>query len=216
MGLIQKILIWAIPLLFAITLHEVAHGWVANKFGDKTALMMGRITLNPIKHIDLIGTIIVPLVLLALGGFIFGWAKPVPVTQRNLRHPRRDMAIVALAGPVANLIMAVFWALIMRLGYFIHVEGLSVGRPIIWMGQAGVFINLMLMILNLIPLPPLDGGRVVSNILPPKVAYHYDRIEPFGFMILLILLVTGILGGVLGPLIFGSARWLLRLVGIDF
>lgn len=216
MDLLQKILIWIIPLLFAITVHEVAHGWVALKFGDKTALMMGRLTLNPIKHIDLIGTIIVPGILLVLGGFIFGWAKPVPVTQRNLRNPRMNMAVVALAGPMANLVMAVLWALIMRLGFFIHQEGLAIGRPVIWMGQAGIFVNLMLMILNLLPIPPLDGGRIVSNILPPRVAYHYDRLEPFGFLILLILLVTGILAGVLGPLVFGSARMLMGLVGVNF
>jgi Zn-dependent protease len=202
MSLIQKIIIWAIPVLFAITIHEVAHGWVALKFGDKTALMMGRLTINPIKHIDPLGTILVPGVLLALGGIIFGWAKPVPVTPQNLRNPRRDMAIVAVAGPASNLLMAIFWAAIMKIGLLLGGESPRFAIPIIYMGQAGIFINLMLMVLNLVPLPPLDGGQFVSNLLPPKKAYYFDKIEPYGFLILLVLLATGILTKILGPIIF--------------
>jgi Zn-dependent protease len=202
MSLIQKIIIWALPVLFAITVHEVAHGWVAMKFGDKTAFMLGRVTLNPIKHIDPIGTLLVPGILLALGGIVFGWAKPVPVVQRNLRNPRRDMALVAVAGPCANLLMALLWALVMKLGLWLGGVMPRYAIPVIYMGQAGIFINLMLMVLNLVPLPPLDGGRFVSCVLPPKIAYHYDKIEPFGFLILIILLATKILAMILSPVIF--------------
>jgi len=185
MTLIQKICIWAVPVLFAITVHEVAHGWVALKCGDKTALMLGRLTFNPLKHIDLIGTIFVPLILLALGGFIFGWAKPVPVNPNNLKY-RRQMALVSIAGPLANLIMAFLWALLMKLGLYLSDHFTLASIPLIYMGQAGVFINLMLGLLNLIPIPPLDGGRFVSALLPGKQAYYYDRLEPYGFIILLV------------------------------
>lgn len=213
MNLIQKICIWAIPVLFAITVHEVAHGYIALKCGDKTAQVLGRLTLNPVKHIDVIGTIIVPIVLLALGGFIFGWAKPVPVNPNNLGS-RRQMALVSIAGPLANLLMAIFWALIMKLGILLSEHLGQVAVAVIYMGQAGIFINLMLGLLNMIPLPPLDGGRFVSALLPGRQAVVYDRIEPFGFIILLVLLVTGILGTVLAPILFGLQNFISHIFGL--
>lgn len=198
LSLIQKIIVWAVPVVFAITVHEVAHGWVANRLGDPTARMLGRLTLNPIKHIDPVGTIVVPLLLLLLpGGFIFGWAKPVPVTQQNLRNQRRDMAIVAAAGPLSNILMALFWGSVAMLGT--HVDLGSVGQPLRLMGEAGILINIALAVLNLLPLPPLDGGRVVSNLLPPRLSARYDRVEPYGFIILVGLMVTGILWYIMGP-----------------
>jgi len=199
MNLVQKIAIWALPVLFAITVHEVAHGWMARRLGDPTAMMLGRLTLNPIKHIDPIGTVVVPLLLLALGGFIFGWAKPVPVTWQNLRNPKRDMALVALAGPISNLLMAFCWAVVVKLGYELGGAIPFLAQPMILMGGAGIFINVILMVLNLLPLPPLDGGRVVTGLLPGPLSYKFSRIEPYGFFILLGLLATGILSDIMGP-----------------
>lgn len=201
--MIQQILIYAIPILFAITVHEVAHGWVASKLGDQTAKMMGRLTLNPIKHIDLMGTVIVPLVLVTLGGFIFGWAKPVPVDWRNLRNPKRDMAYVAIAGPGANLIMVIIWATIAKL---ILVSGPSTSGPILalqQMSHAGIMINSFLMILNLFPVPPLDGSRILTAFLSTRMAYRFNQLERYGLLIIMILLFTGILWGILAPFIFG-------------
>jgi len=197
--IIQTVSIWAIPVLFAITVHEVAHGWVARKLGDPTAFMMGRLTLNPIKHIDLVGTVIVPLVLVVLGGVVFGWAKPVPVNYRNLKNPRKDMALVALAGPMANLIMMLFWALVMKLGIMSYSSLPWVAVPMALMGQAGIMINLILMLLNLLPIPPLDGGRVLSGLVPVKISDRLDAIEPYGFFILIGLLATGVLSAILMP-----------------
>jgi Zn-dependent protease len=194
---LQIIFIWAIPVLFAVTLHEVAHGWVASKFGDKTALMLGRLTLNPIKHIDLIGTILVPMIFLLLGGFIFGWAKPVPVDWRNLKNPRRDMALVALAGPGANLLMAIFWAIIAKIFLELTHQGFAYASIFTYMGVAGISINLMLMILNLIPIPPLDGSRVVASLLEKRLAIKYEALEPYGFIILILLIMSGVLSMIL-------------------
>lgn len=199
-SLIQKIIVWVIPVIFAITAHEVAHGWVALKLGDRTAQMMGRLTLNPLKHIDPVGTILVPGVLLVLGGFIFGWAKPVPVTFQNLRHPKSDMVWVALAGPIANLIMAFIWALVAKLGLTLLQSGMEIGAPMVYMGVAGVLINTMLMMLNLLPLPPLDGGRVLVGLLPGPLSWRVSQIEPYGFFILVGLLYFGIIGMVLWPM----------------
>ncbi|WP_430008947.1 site-2 protease family protein [Methylophaga lonarensis] len=199
--LIQKFIIWAIPVIFAITLHEVAHGWAALKLGDRTAQMMGRLTLNPVKHVDPLGTLLIPGVLLMVGGFIFGWAKPVPVTAQNLRSPKQDMAWVALAGPGANLVMGIFWALVAKAGLMLANNGVSVGEPMLFMGIAGVWINAILMLLNLLPIPPLDGGRVLMSILPGRWSWQLSRIEPYGFFILLGLLFFGILGLILMPML---------------
>jgi Zn-dependent protease len=200
--IIQKIAIWALPLIFAITLHEVAHGWVASWFGDQTARLSGRLTINPLKHIDLIGTIIVPLMMLMTTNFIFGWAKPVPVDARNLRKPRLDMAFVALAGPIANLLMALGWGFILKLSVWVENQGyVWLGTPLGYMSVAGIMINVVLGALNLIPLPPLDGGKVISSLLPRRWAYYYDLIEPYGFFILIILLLTNLLGVIMGPLV---------------
>ena len=202
--LIQKVAIFALPVVFAITLHEAAHGYVARFFGDMTAAMQGRITANPLKHIDLVGTILVPLAILLtsklLGGgaILFGWAKPVPVNFSNLRRPKQDMLWVAAAGPGMNFVMAVFWALMIQLG---HALGNSFSTPLMLMGAAGVFINVILMALNLIPLPPLDGGRIAVSLLPMKQAISFSKIEPYGFFILLGLLFSGILGMLMWPLI---------------
>jgi Zn-dependent protease len=196
---VQFAAIAILPLLFGITLHEVAHGWAAKRLGDKTALMMGRLTLNPLKHIDPVGTILVPGLMMLAGGAIFGWAKPVPVTWQNLSNPKRDMALVALAGPMANLGMAFIWALIARLGILLSAVSPWASVPMILMGKVGIVLNLVLMVLNLLPLPPLDGGRIMTSLLPGPLSYRFSRIEPYGFFILIALLMTGVLWTLLGP-----------------
>jgi len=198
---IQTVAISAIPIIFAITLHEAAHGLVASRLGDQTARLSGRLTLNPIKHIDPLGTVVLPLVMLALGGIIFGWAKPVPVDWRNLRKPKRDMAWVAAAGPAANFIMMLLWAVLAKL--VLNVEEVFQGftTPMLYMARAGITINIVLMVLNLLPIPPLDGSRVVSSLLPARLAIKYNQIEPYGLIIILLLFVTGILGKILWPAI---------------
>ncbi len=217
--LIQKIVVFALPVIFAITLHEAAHGYVARFFGDMTAAAAGRITLNPIRHIDPVGTILVPLVILLtsklLGGgmILFGWAKPVPVNFSQLRRPKQDMLWVAAAGPGINFVMAVFWALMIQLG---HALGSSfASAPLMLMGAAGVFINVILMALNLIPLPPLDGGRIAVSLLPVKQAMQFARLEPYGLFILLGLLFTGILGFILWPLISVLIGLTALVTGLD-
>lgn len=202
LSLLQKIILWAIPLIFAITIHEVAHGWLANRLGDPTAKMLGRLTLNPIKHIDPIGTILVPLTLLLLGGFIFGWAKPVPITWQNLKNPRRDTALVALAGPLANLIMALIWACVAKLGSALESgPHTNLAAVLMVIGQIGIIINIVLLVLNLLPIPPLDGSRIVAAFLPKRMAYQYNRLEAIGFFILIGLIATGLLSQVLYPLV---------------
>ncbi len=214
LSLPQFIAVAALPLLFAITVHEVAHGWMAKQFGDPTAQRLGRLTLNPIKHIDPLGTILVPALLLLMHApFLFGWAKPVPVTWENLRHPKRDMAIVAAAGPGANLVMALFWAIIARIGTTLGPVSWA-GIPMQYMGIFGIEINVVLMVLNLIPLPPLDGGRVAVGLLPGHWAWQLARIEPYGFFILIGLLATGILGSLIGPPIQVIMHLLAAMVGL--
>lgn len=205
---IQQICIWALPILFAITLHEAAHGYVANKLGDRTAFLLGRISANPLKHIDPIGTILVPLILMMTTPFVFGWAKPVPVDARNLRNPRWDMAWVALAGPTSNFLMALFWAGILKLAVYLKTLKLAYAVPMALMGQAGIMINLVLMVLNLIPLPPLDGSRLLSALLPPRIAYRFNQLERFGFIIVLLLAVAGVLSAILIP----PVKWLAKLI----
>ena len=195
---IALLAIAALPMIFAITLHEAAHGYVARYFGDPTAYQMGRISLNPIRHIDLVGTILVPAATLLFGGILFGWAKPVPVDYSRLRHPREDMRWVALAGPGVNLLMAFGWAILLKVGLSTN-NYFSV--PMEEMARIGVSINLMLMAINLVPILPLDGGRVLFSLLPPAAAQSYCRSEPYGLPILLLLLVTGLLGVIIMPLI---------------
>ena len=214
LNLAQRIAIWVLPVLFAITIHEVAHGWVARALGDPTAMMLGRLTVNPLKHIDPIGTVLLPGLLLYAGGFVFGWARPVPVTRENLRDPHRDMALVAAAGPTANLVMALFWTLVVRLGTLIHEALPWLGVPLVYMGVAGIFINLILLLLNLVPILPLDGGRILAALLPRRVAARWARMEPYGLVILLALLALGVLGQALSPVLFFGATALGWLGGL--
>jgi Zn-dependent protease len=201
--LVQAIAIYALPVIFAITLHEAAHGYVAKRLGDLTAFAAGRVSLNPLRHIDPIGTVALPLALLALsklfgtGGILFGWAKPVPVNFGNLRHPKRDMLWVAAAGPLSNLAMALLWALAVKAALAMPETYFSL--PLALMGGAGVFVNVIFMVLNLLPLPPLDGGRILMSVLPHRVANSVARVEPFGFIIIIALLAAGLLGAILGP-----------------
>lgn len=195
---IQKIAIYALPVIFAITVHEAAHGYAAKHFGDMTAYHAGRITLNPFKHIDMFGTIILPALTVMLGGILFGWAKPVPVDFRRLHQPKKDMLWVAAAGPASNFVMAIFWALVMK--FSVHAPEAFV-LPMALMAKAGVTINIVLMVLNLLPLPPLDGGRIAVSLLPMNLARPFAQIERYGFIILIILLFSGVLGQILTPLI---------------
>jgi Zn-dependent protease len=190
--LIQTVLIYALPVLFAITVHEAAHGYAARHFGDQTAAMMGRITLNPLKHIDPIGTILMPLLLYfsTSGAFLFGYAKPVPVNFGNLRHPKRDMIWVALAGPASNFVQAIAWAVLLVI---LAVAGTQ-ERFFIEMARAGILVNLVMWAFNLFPLPPLDGGRILVGLLPTRAALLLSRVEPFGFFIVLALVLLGIVG----------------------
>lgn len=206
--LIQKITVSAIPIIFAITVHEASHGYAAKYFGDFTAEKMGRITLNPIKHIDPIGTILLPALTLMLGGILFGWAKPVPVNFANLNNPKKDMLWVAAAGPASNFIMAIFWVLVLKY---------SASAPevaaffLLEMSKVGIMINLVLMVLNLLPLPPLDGGRIAVSLLPMHLAVKFSQIERYGFIILIALLFTGILGKIISPMISFFAQLILSI-----
>ncbi|MBU2733521.1 MULTISPECIES: site-2 protease family protein [Acidithiobacillus] len=211
---IKTLAIWAIPVLFAITVHEVAHGWVAWKRGDPTAMLMGRLTLNPIKHIDPFGTILLPGILLLFHSpFLFGYAKPVPVNFGGLKDPKRDMVLVAIAGPAANLLMAFLWTLVLWLGGHLPGALAYLDEPMQLMGKAGILINVILIIFNLIPIPPLDGGRVAVGLLPPSASIALSRIEPYGFIILIVLLFTGVLWSVLGPLFLMMSNFFLTMGG---
>jgi Zn-dependent protease len=201
LSLVQQISVALLPLIFAITFHEVAHGWVAKQLGDNTADALGRLSLNPLKHIDPVGTLLVPGLLLFSGyltggtGFIFGWAKPVPVDWTKLGNPKRDMALVAVAGPMANLFMAILWAIVAKIG--ILWQSSFASEPMLFMGGIGISINLILMVLNLLPLLPLDGGRIVTSFLPDPLAWKFSQLEPYGIFILIGLLATGWLGPIL-------------------
>jgi Zn-dependent protease len=207
---VQTVAIYALPVLFAITLHEAAHGYVARHFGDMTAYAQGRISLNPARHIDLVGTIIVPIAILALSkltagaGLLFGWAKPVPVNYSALRRPRQNMLWVAAAGPAANLVMAIGWALLLKISLLLPNNYFS--EPMRLMSRAGINVNLVLMLLNLLPILPLDGGRIVASLLPTRLAGGYAKLEPLGFPILLVLLFVGALGVILAPMVNFSYR----------
>jgi Zn-dependent protease len=205
LNIVQVIAVYAIPVILAITLHEAAHGYVAMRFGDMTAYAAGRVSLNPIRHIDPVGTVALPLALLALtkliggGGMLFGWAKPVPVNFANLRRPKQDMLWVAAAGPLSNLAMALLWATVLKIG--LAAPDTYFSLPLALMGAAGVFINVIFMVLNLLPLPPLDGGRILVSLLPARLARSVARVEPYGFIILIALLFTEVLGRILWPVI---------------
>jgi Zn-dependent protease len=213
MGSVATIVLWVVPVLFAITLHEAAHGYVARHFGDHTAEALGRITLNPLRHIDPIGTVLVPAMLYLTAGpqYIFGWAKPVPVNFGNLQHPKRDMLWVAGAGPFANFAMAFAWMLVLKLTMY---EGLWPSELMARMAQIGVSVNLVLMALNLLPIPPLDGGRIAVSVLPTRAAAVWARLEPFGLFIILGLMFTPLLGDLIRPLRDAGARVLRLLVGL--
>jgi len=211
---IQRVAVYAIPAIFAITLHEVGHGWMARRLGDRTAEMMGRLTLNPLKHIDPLGTVIVPLLSAWLGGVMFGWAKPVPIGVRNLHNPKKDMIAVALAGPGANLAMAYAWALL--LGLLVRLSS-GTGVLIVFiveMAKFGILINILLMILNLVPIPPLDGGRVLRGFVSERFGARLDAVEPYGIIIVFGLLMMGPLWKLLWPIIVVVRRLVLFLAGL--
>lgn len=202
MSVVERIVVWLVPVMFAIIIHEIAHGWAALRLGDTTAKQLGRLSLNPVRHIDPVGSLLVPgLMLLLPTGFVFGWAKPVPVNAARLGSPRRDMMIVAVAGPFSNLLMLLIWAFVFKTGVLIDGGSQLPGYIMIHMGAAGLLINSALMMLNLLPIPPLDGSRVVEGLLPLHYAVKYNSLGRYGLPILLVLLMTGVLGFVLGPMI---------------
>jgi Zn-dependent protease len=209
LNVIQLLVVLAPPLLLAITVHEVAHGWMALRRGDTTAQAQGRLSLNPLRHIDPIGTVLVPALLAVFGGFIFGWAKPVPVNYHRLRQPKRDMALVALAGPGANLLMALGWALVATIGHGAQAALPWLGEPLMAMGVAGVDVNIMLGVLNLVPIPPLDGSRVLVGVLPDRFGLAMARLEPYGLILLVLLLVSGLLN--LMPVVMSIRHLILTL-----
>ena len=210
LSIVQKISAYALPILFAITVHEAAHGYVARYFGDMTAHYMNRISLNPIRHIDPLGTIIFPALTLMLGGILFGWAKPVPVNFSNLNNPKKDMFWVALAGPAANFFMAIFWTILLaRINLFPDDAELFMRV----MCLAGIQINIVLMVLNLLPIPPLDGGRIAVSVLPYPWSSYIAGLERYGFFILIFLLITGLLGQILMPLVMFSHSIIFGIFG---
>lgn len=209
----QLLAVAILPTLFAIVVHEVSHGWVAMRLGDMTAYAAGRLTLNPLKHIDPIGTILVPAILILTVGLAFGWAKPVPINWKNLHHPKRDIALVAAAGPGANLVMAFLWALLMKIGTLLPY-GLFFREPLIYMSSFGILINAILLVFNLVPIPPTDGGHILTSMLPPHVAYRVSKIEPYGMFILIALMVSGTLWKIINPVIHAVMMIIQTLVGL--
>jgi Zn-dependent protease len=208
LNLVQVIAIYAVPVVLAITLHEAAHGYIAMRLGDMTAYAAGRVSLNPIRHIDPVGTVAIALAKLVGGnGMLFGWAKPVPVNFANLRRPKKDMLWVAAAGPLSNLAMALGWAVVAKLS--LSMPQSDYALPLALTGAAGVLVNIIFMVLNLMPLPPLDGGRMLVSLLPHRYAHKFARIEPYGFPILLVLLFTGVLSFVLWPLV-SAGLWMVE------
>lgn len=213
MDTVQILILGALPILLAVSLHEASHGLVAYWLGDSTAKQLGRLSANPLKHIDPIGTVLVPIIMVLTVGLPFGWAKPVPVDTRNFSNPQKDMALVALAGPVSNFLMALFWILVLvflktalpesEIGFYLGITAL-----------VGINVNLILMVLNLLPVPPLDGGRVLTGVLPPQLAYYYARLEYIGLALVIFLLVTGFLGKILSPMVAGVQKQLFGLFGL--
>lgn len=200
MDITIRLLIWVVPVVTAITLHEVAHGAVAYYLGDTSAKRAGRLSINPFKHVDPVGSLVIPVFLFWSSGFIFGWAKPVPVNQKNLNSPDRDMIFVAVAGPMANFLMSIIWAVIMNLGYTLSGVLPDIGLLLIYMGAAGIFINSAIMMLNLLPFPPLDGGRVLMSLLPEQYARVLGKVEPWGFVILVAMILTGLIAKIVWPM----------------
>jgi Zn-dependent protease len=213
-SLLQVIAVAALPVIFAITLHEAAHGYAARYFGDPTAWQAGRISLNPLRHIDPVGTVLIPAAILLFSGgtFLFGYAKPVPVDFSRLRNPKQDMFWVAAAGPGANLFMALGWAFLLKLAWLLPANQFTL--PFSEMSKIGITVNCVLMVLNLLPLPPLDGGRIAVSLLPQRLAWRFAQLERWGFPILLVLLFTGILGAVMTPLVEISARAIESIFGL--
>ncbi|MEC8063912.1 MAG: site-2 protease family protein [Pseudomonadota bacterium] len=211
--LLHTFSIWFLPLLLAITLHEAAHGYVSMLYGDKTAFFLGRVSLNPFKHIDPIGTVVIPATLLILQTpWIFGWAKPVPVNPRNFTKSVYALAIVAAAGPAANFLMAFSWALLYKLGMLLYQENST--PALLWLiqtSQVGVFFNIVLALFNLLPIPPLDGGKIIEAFLPYNLAPYFYDLEPYGFLILLTLIITGLITPLIGPPIIYISRFLLAI-----
>ena len=213
MSLVSQILLYAIPILLAVSLHEAAHGWVAHMLGDPTAKRLGRLTANPLKHIDPIGTVAVPLAMILLLGFPFGWAKPVPVDVTNFEHPQKDMALVALAGPASNFLMAICWTLILVVVFKVLPHG-GLATSLKTMAEVGVIINLVLMVLNLLPVPPLDGGRIVTGVLPFQAAVIFARFEMIGMWVVIFLLASGFLGKILMPAVQSVQKNLYAIFGL--
>lgn len=209
--LLRVILIWILPIVFALTLHEFAHALAADRLGDPTARSLGRLSLNPICHISLIGTLLIPLILLNLTGFLIGWAKPIPINTRNLRSLKRDTAIIAAAGIAANLIMLLFWALIAKFTSIFNTSS-NFFLAFQLMGFAGIYTNTILIVINILPVPPLDGSRIISSLIPQKINYYYEKLEPFGFLILVILIFTRILPLIISPLM----RGIFSIIGSTF